>query len=41
MSYIKLGDTRLGQEMLAAAIKKDPNLVKSEAEWSALAAKAQ
>ena len=34
MSYIKLGDARLGQEMLAAALQKDPNLPKSEAEWS-------
>ena len=33
MSYLKAGDRDLGQEMLSAALKKDPNLMKTEQGW--------
>jgi tetratricopeptide (TPR) repeat protein len=33
MAYLKVGDMDHGQPLLAAALKKDPNLAKTEREW--------
>jgi Tfp pilus assembly protein PilF len=33
MSYLKAGDRNLGQQMLAAALRQDPNLAKTEQGW--------
>jgi tetratricopeptide (TPR) repeat protein len=33
MSYLKNGDHELGQQLLAAALKHDPNLAKTERGW--------
>jgi tetratricopeptide (TPR) repeat protein len=33
MSYLKAGDRDLGQQMLATALKQDPNLAKTERGW--------
>jgi tetratricopeptide (TPR) repeat protein len=33
MSYLKQGEKSLGQQMLATALQKDPNLIKTEQGW--------
>jgi Tfp pilus assembly protein PilF len=33
MSYIKVGQKDLGQQMLVTALQKDPNLAKTELGW--------
>jgi Tfp pilus assembly protein PilF len=33
MTYLKAGDRDRGQEMLSAALKKDPNVAKTEHGW--------
>lgn len=33
VSYLKIGEKALGQQILAAALKQDPNLIKTERGW--------